>query len=171
MYIDNFKKQFLESNFLFLANYSLSSEEPIHKLLACTKPEIILIEQNLDISLPTAYQEFLLWGGHEAGGFWSGSDYCYQDLVELQLIAVEILEANCFPQQLPKDAFVFYMHQGYEFCFFRISEGENPPVYLFNENHDQSSFWRNYLSFSDFLETWLRYQIKVLEKNTKQNDA
>ena len=165
MYIDKFKKQFTNSNFLCLANSFLMEEEPMHELLACTKQEIITLEQKLDASLPTAYKEFLLWGGHEAGGLLSGSNYSYKNLIELQVDAVEILYENCFPQQLPKDAFIFYMHQGYEFCFFRISEGENLPVYLFNENNDKSSFWRNYLSFSDFLETWLKHQLNVLKNS------
>lgn len=34
---------------------------------------------------------------------------------------------------LPADAFVFSMHQGYEFNFFVICEGNDPPVYKYVE--------------------------------------
>ena len=63
MYIDKFKKQFTNSIFLCLANSFLMEEEPMYELLACPKQEIITLEQKLDTSLPTAYKEFLLWGG------------------------------------------------------------------------------------------------------------
>lgn len=34
---------------------------------------------------------------------------------------------------LPQDAFVFYMHQGDEFGYFRIGDGADPPVYQYVE--------------------------------------
>lgn len=34
---------------------------------------------------------------------------------------------------IPDTAFVFAMHQGCAFVFFRLGEGDDPPVYLFEE--------------------------------------
>jgi len=68
---------------------------------------------------------------------------------------VELLEENQFPQTLPKDAFVFLMHQGYQFSFFRLSEGENPPIYFYCEGETKESFVKTHRQFTDFLATEL----------------
>jgi hypothetical protein len=34
---------------------------------------------------------------------------------------------------LPEDAFVFLMHQGYQFLFISLDQGDDPPVFLVTE--------------------------------------
>ncbi len=36
-------------------------------------------------------------------------------------------------EALPGDAFVFYMHQGDEFGYFRLSDGNDPAIYQYYE--------------------------------------
>lgn len=62
-----------------------------------------------------------------------------------------LLEENNFPEVLPADAFVFWMHQGYQFAFFRIGEGEDPPVYHFEEGQESQTFQRIHDKLSEFL--------------------
>src|SRR5207248_219520 len=94
------------------------------KIVPCTEEEVRKLEQQVGLKLPQAYREFLLWMGHNGGGLLQGSDCFYQHLPRIQKGAVELLEEDGFPDPLPADAFVFLMHQGYQFDFFRVSEGD-----------------------------------------------
>lgn len=140
MYLDKVKTHFKQLDLV-------SSGE----LIPCSPEEIRALEEQLGLSLPGAYKEFLLWMGHNAGSFLRGSDCFYQDLRHLREWAIELLEENDFSETLPNDAFVFFMHQGYQFAFLRTCEGDDPPVYYYHEGMDQTSFIRAYRSFSEFL--------------------
>ncbi len=132
------------------------------ELLACKENEIIGLERQLGISLPAAYQEFLLWIGHGAGKFLRGSDCFFQHLPYLQEWALELLQENNFPENLPEDAFIFLMHQGYQFSFFRLLEGEDPAIYSYCEGTKQTSFIKSHERFSDFLETEVKIHVQYL---------
>jgi hypothetical protein len=100
--------------------------------------------------------------GHSAGKFLQGSDCFFQHLLSLQEWAVELLNENNFPKKLPEDAFVFYMHQGYQFSFFRLSEGDDPPTYSYCEGTNQTTFIKSHKRFSDFMITEVEIQEKYL---------
>ena len=131
------------------------------ELLGCKENEIIGIQQ-LGISLPAAYQEFLLWMGHGAGKFLRGSDCFFQHLPYLPEWALELLQENNFPENLPDDAFIFLMHQGYQFRFFRLLEGDDPAIYSYCEGTKQTSFIKSHERFSDFLETEVKIHAQYL---------
>src|SRR5437764_15449035 len=104
----------------------------VQQLRPCTQSEVEEMERQLGLSFPPAYREFLLWMGHDAGEMLAGSNYRWHELPTLREWAVELLSGNNFPQALPEDAVVFLMHQGYQFMFFRASEGSDPAVYYYN---------------------------------------
>lgn len=121
------------------------------EILPCTRQEVTLLANELGIMLPAAYVEFLLWAGHGAGRLMLGSDCFYGHLSYLKAGALRILREDGFPGKLPDDAFVFCMHQGYQFSFLRVSEGEDPPVYYYLEDSEQADFKRVFDHFSDSL--------------------
>lgn len=151
MYLDRVKNQLIE----------LKLARP-EELVGCTHDEVSAIEQNLGISLPPAYQEFLLSMGYSAGNFLRGSDCFFERLPQIQEWAIELLQENNFAQSLPEDAFIFLMHQGYQFSFFRLSEGADPPTYSYCEGTDQTSFIKSHESFSEFLATEVEIHAKYL---------
>ena len=110
------------------------------KFIPCTEEEVIRLEQVTHFSLPQAYQEFLRTMGNSTDDFLVGSDFLYPVLPSLQEWARELLIENQIPQKFPDDAFVFFMHQGYQFNFFHTSEGEDPPVYRYFEGTDLDLF-------------------------------
>jgi hypothetical protein len=122
-------------------------------MIPCTLEEIIAIEKTFKIKLPQAYQDFLLTMGHSGGDFLKGSDCFYKQLPLLKEWAIELLEENNFTEPLPDDAFVFFMHQGYQFSFFRLSEGDNPPIYFYYEGQKETNFLKTHDYFTDFMAT------------------
>jgi hypothetical protein len=106
-------------------------EEALHQvgfedLVPCTEDEIAFLERWLKRPCPQAYREFLHWMGYWGGGLFVGSDFFYERLMNMQEWARALLEEDHYPGELPEDAFVFFMHQGYRFYFFRFSEGADP---------------------------------------------
>jgi hypothetical protein len=135
------------------------------KLSACSYLEIIFLEEQLGISLPKMYEQILLRMGHGAD-FWAGEDCFYRHLPLIQEWAKELLQENDFPIPLPDDAFVFFMHQGYQFSFFKLSEGDNPPTYSYLEGQNEQYFIKTHDKLTDFLATEMdlyeKYSSKLL---------
>lgn len=142
----------------------------------CTEDEMRALETQLGIKFPGAYREFLLTMGRNAGTFLNGSDYTCEELFQLQRLARSILSADALNNALPNDAFVFLAHQGYQFAFFRTSEGDNPPVYFYTEDYPeegQHGIAKLTESFIDFLVgEFQRYeQVSKLWRSKKANDV
>ena len=140
MYLDKAKARLEELNILEHDEVS-----------PCTEEEVAALEKQMSVCLPGAYREFLLWMGKDAGRLFRGTDCLYEILPKLKAWAIELLAENGLSDLLPDDAFVFLMHQGYQFMFFRFSEGEDPPVYYYDQPSHQSSFTTAAPSYSAFL--------------------
>jgi hypothetical protein len=153
------RKMYIEP---ILAEMQVLSVPSTRKVLPCTEGEVHALEQKCHCSLPRAYKEFLLTMGKGAGNFFVGSDLFYPDLDGMQEVAVEILTEVGFPQKLPEDAFVFFMHQGYLFNFFLTSDGDDPPIYRYLEGTDRETFPLIYNHFTDFLLDEIQTQARGL---------
>ncbi|MDF2188612.1 SMI1/KNR4 family protein [Paraflavitalea sp. CAU 1676] len=104
-----------------------------HELVKpCSEHDIIALEKSMDIRLPATYKKFLLSMGHKAGNFWVGTEGFYHFLFRAKVSTEELIEENSL-SPLPDDAFPFWMHQGYMAAYFRLSDGDDPPVYLYSE--------------------------------------
>lgn len=118
------------------------------EIQGCSEDEIKELEKEIGHSLPTLYRNFLLNVGHHAGLLFQGTDIFFGSIKELTQEANELLEENYKSFNLPEDAFVFSMHQGYGFNYFRFSEGKNPPVYPYIEGEGDSKLaWKSFSSF------------------------
>jgi hypothetical protein len=109
-------------------------------LIGCKLDEIIKLEEFIGAPLPKAYREFLIIMGKKAGKLFMGSNYYYSEVFKLRQSALELLEFNKFTIPLPENAFVFLMHQGYQFLFFLLDDSENPIVYYYSEGNKQVEF-------------------------------
>jgi hypothetical protein len=104
----------------------------------CTQGEVVRLENQLGFSLPDAFREFLLWGGHWAELGMEGSDFFYSEIYSLtRRIALELLRFHSEPELLPEDAVVFWMHQGYMFEFIRASGGNHAPTWGYFDGDDE----------------------------------
>jgi len=127
----------------------------------CYYLEVLHICQDLNLNLPKSYVDFLLDMGHGAGSFLKGSDCFYDDLINIQKWARALLIENNFPLPLPDKAFVFLMHQGYQFSFMDLAEGYDPPVYSYCEGQKEQTFIKTADKFGDFLATEIAFHKSI----------
>jgi len=133
----------------------------LNKPVPCTSIEVSNLENDLGMALPIPYKEFLLYMGKGAGAIFRGSDCFYGNLRSIQVWAKQLLAENNFTEPLPNDAFVFFMHQGYQFSFFKLSDGDNLPIYSYCEGQQENYFVKTDESFGAFLGN----ELELLEKN------
>jgi hypothetical protein len=108
------------------------------ELQGCTEAELTHLESTLGLGLPRAYREFLLRAGRGAGRLFRGTDVFYPTLLNLREWADELLEEDSGRFVIPADAVVIGMHQGYQFLYLRVGEGDDPPVYRYVEGQEDS---------------------------------
>lgn len=147
----------------------LKNWEIIYK--GCSTDQIKLIEKLINKKLPTCYNEFLTTMGCEMdrkdensrGGF-VGESIFYEDVFgdyTLKNGLIEQLEEDGKDDLIPKikdnNVFVFASHQGYIFAFFKLNEGDNPPVYGYHEGQNRDFFPKLTDSLLDFFEQYLEY--------------
>ncbi|HTE13352.1 MAG TPA: SMI1/KNR4 family protein [Chitinophagaceae bacterium] len=111
--------------------------------------EISSIKKYFNVSLPETYLQFLRLMGKGAGIFMAGSSVFYDELYELKEYAEELIIRNGL-EPLPDNAFVFYMHQGYQGAYFKLNEGEDPPVYYYSEPKEATRFELATKSLTEF---------------------
>jgi hypothetical protein len=125
-------------------------------LTPCTPGEVAKIEHHFSCSLPMVYKAFLLAAGKESKLYMTGSHFFYGDIFLLKEYAEELLVENNF-KALPEKAFVFFMHQGYQFAFFILDSGDDPEVFYYYEGKTQTDFEKVESSLSGFLITHLGF--------------
>lgn len=124
----------------------------------CTEDEIKQLETKLGNKLPKYYKEFLLRMGHNSGDFLAGTDIRYKSVFSLKEWAEELLKENNYPFKLFEDDFVFAMHQGYQFWYFKINNNDNPEIYYYLEGKSKPEIIAK--SFTEFLENMMKSYYK-----------
>ena len=102
----------------------------------CSIDEINLVEEHFGILLPNMYRQFLLNFGNGSKEFMVGEDYTINWLINMKDEANKMLLEKNLPE-LSNDAFVFWMHQGYQFMFFETADNnQNPAIFYYNECYE-----------------------------------
>jgi len=134
-------------------------------LIPCSMAEVDDLELQIKRSLPLAYKEYLLTMGRYSGRLNAGTDCFYPDILDLGKDSVRLLEENNTGLKLPSDAFVFSMHQGYQFYFFKLLDGDDPQVFTYSETYRTPEFRKIFDSFSNYLlAALLAHEIKPKSK-------
>ena len=116
-----------------------------HNALGCSRDEIESLVQQFRGKLPHSYLHFMEVAGNGIDDFLKGSDFTLKDLEGVREAADDLLrEAGLEP--LSPDAFVFVMHQGYQFYFFH-----DGCVYYFQEGADHIE--KRFDSFEQFFDS------------------
>lgn len=127
------------------------------RLVPCSVEQVEELENKAGANLPAVYKQFLTTMGVSADKFMLGSSCFWDELPDLKQGAKELLLENNF-KELPDNAFVFWMHQGYQFAFFIMGQGDNPTVYYYNETENQTDF-RKDGSLTEFYSIQLKMSI------------
>ncbi len=135
------------------------------EIQGCSDAEIKLLESHLKRKLPALYRNFLTGMGKGAGLFFRGTDLFFPALLELRNYAEELLRENDISWKLPEDACVFLMHQGYQFMYFKTTQGDDPPVFHYLEGNEKSE--KKWESFSDFLKQSV-HDYEMLKKSANR---
>ncbi|WP_203296722.1 SMI1/KNR4 family protein [Luteirhabdus pelagi] len=94
--------------------------------------KLIELEKRLRISLPLIYKRFFLECEKAIPKNLIGTDL-YNQRSDLKEWALELLEEDNAENFLTEKDFVFMMHQGYMFWYFRANGTENPNVFYYRE--------------------------------------
>jgi hypothetical protein len=119
----------------------------------CSDREIAKLESKFGVRLPGPYKNFLSRFGRDksASRMMVGTDYFVPVLFKLRGWAEELLQEDGNPFQLHPQDFVFLMHQGYQFYYFRADGADDdPPVFYYLENSKQPE--QKFESISDWLK-------------------
>ncbi len=161
-----------QMRYLSQAKTRLEELQTIHpeNAMPCSEDEVLALERRIGRALPGAYKEFLLWMGHGSTGVFRGTDCFYYDLPVIRTGASELLQEDGFPEPLPADAFVFLMHQGYQFAFFRLSEGEDPPVSYYYEGAKGGWLFPVAAHFSEYVLMEIETYAKLIGQRITRNE-
>lgn len=114
--------------------------------------------------MPQAYIEFISVMGNGTEGKFMGGDSCFiNELDDLRQGAIELLEENESENILTDEDFVFWMSQGCMFCFFKLNNGNNPPVYFYNETGKDK-----FIKIADSLTEFLINRLEMSENLFKE---
>lgn len=132
----------------------------------CTEKQISELQQLCNgFCLPQSYIEFMKCMGNGTDGQFMRGDSCFMnEIFYLKEGANELLIENNSKNTLLDEDFVFWMSQGCMFCFFKLNEGDNPPIYFYNE-HGNDKFVRIAYSFTDFLISRLEMNGSLFKEN------
>ncbi|MBA4078007.1 MAG: hypothetical protein C0508_23465 [Cyanobacteria bacterium PR.023] len=124
-------------------------------MVGCSELEISALESRLSIKLPSQYRKFLLAWGKEAGDFLDDSCFLFDTLESICRTHAEKL-AKKHGFQLGPQWFVF-LDRYPAFLCFDTTQGEDPPVWLFDE--DQTELKMVTKTFSEWLNKLVNDEI------------
>jgi hypothetical protein len=103
-------------------------------------------EQEFGAKLPIAFKNFYYSCNSAIPHKLVGTDLINRN-PELKKWAIEILHENKIFDTLDDNDFVFMMHQGYMFWYFKVDGDENPVVYGFSETEGKITGHGNLKAF------------------------
>lgn len=113
--------------------------------------ELAELEKKWNTKLPLAYKEVFKIKGKYGAFSLRGNEFSIDEFEKMQQEVRDIIRRNKLEIDLDK-VFVFSCFASLgNFCFYRLDEGENPPVYIFIEGDE--TYKKAYNSFVDFIKS------------------
>jgi hypothetical protein len=129
-----------------LINSSITTKDQVE---GCSLEEVLEVRRYANGHLPGLYEKFLLAMGHGAGKFFLGTDIFYPEVLTNREGASDLLREDSSLFELSESDFVFAIHQGYQFMYFKIKETDDPAVFFYLEGSGVPQ--KKYDRFSEFL--------------------
>lgn len=141
---------------------NLSTTNPLD-LQGASEEEIQTLERYAGGTFPQVYRDFLTAFGRSAGPLFQGTESSLSDRMRLRLrkSAEAIVSSSGSQFEIPEMAFVFLMAQGYQFSYFLLADGEDPPVFHYLEGEPGPTRLAErlsdyYLECVEQYENWVR---------------
>lgn len=93
--------------------------------------EVRMLENALGLDVPSACRDYLRLMGRGTGEFLRGTDLLVADLARINDVARKLVADDGLT--LEREAFVFAMHQGYQFLYILARDDPDPAVFRFLE--------------------------------------
>jgi hypothetical protein len=130
------------------------------EIQGCSELEIKKLESlhPAKLDFPLSVREFLSWGGKQIVDMHPTTGFYVKTIEEmLRNMTTKFLDSDNFHQvfipnrarDFPGDGLIFLEHLDYSFEFVRLTEGDDPPVYYFDDDPERSDFEVIYPSFSE----------------------
>ena len=123
------------------------SETPKNALV----DKLTKLENKNQILLPKVYRDFYELCSLSIPASLVGTDLWNNNRCDLNEAAVELLQENNIENLLQPDDFVFMMHQGYQFWYFKANNDPDPIVFGYYEGKTKPD---NFGRFSDFIKEY-----------------
>lgn len=130
--------------------------------VGCSDEEIAaVVRAQRVVALPALYRDFLAVMGKRPYPLMQGTDWAYQDLLELRQDAAELLDENDVDQSMLDDALVIAMHQGYVLYYIpgASTAPPDPPVWTYVEGEEPSASFGTFREFLVSLEDMRRREV------------
>jgi len=116
----------------FLRNYLLK-ELQCREVELSTEANILSIERKLNIKFPESFRELMLMKSHYGQILLGDKQYRFDEYPALRQQAQQLMDMFGYGYRLTENDFVFMFVDGWIVYFFRLDEGDNPPVYMYRE--------------------------------------
>lgn len=139
-------------------------------LVPCTTDEIAALEALIaPHRLPAAYVEFLRYGGKQLAGVFRGVDFSYAIARLMREDSyrdiLRMLRRFDKAAVIPDTMFVINEHLGSNFTYFDLGEGDDPPIYLWEEGEGGlDTAIREHDRFSSFVLTLAKNHVKFARR-------
>lgn len=130
----------------------------------CNEAQVQWFERMVGVRFPLAYREFLLWAGNGLGDVMVGSEFYFGQLVQYNYREYArdlLIENHLNHDAIDAHVIIIYSHQGYQFSYIRADEGENPPVYSYDEG--RGGIKRHHDCYTDMIENLIVDSAKFAE--------
>lgn len=119
--------------------------------VGATEAEVAELRANLDVNLPIAYHQFLLWMGKDKHGALKGSEWFIDEVCENGEFLDELLAENEVKRTASNPIVCFFVHQGYMAAWFSLDDPRSDPLCEFYSEANSNPIPINVGSFSSFL--------------------
>lgn len=107
-------------------------------------------EKELGKKLPASYKVFLNLMG-EYATFLAGDSCFFEDIDDVQIGFRNTFSKYVKQHELTDDDFAFCSSQGTSYCFFNLSQGQDPPVFFYIEGCNLEKPIKLTDSFTDYI--------------------
>lgn len=139
---------------LYIKQLRSLNPDLLPNLQGCTALEVSNLESYINHKLPAVFKDFMLWMGKGPEKIMPETTFFFHNWLpnkkenDLLKQAKELVIENEIIPNVLANSFVFLFFQQFYFEFFRLDEGDNPPVYAYKEGGKINKI---YPSFSDYV--------------------